>query len=143
MLRAAMRDRHGEAELGARFRAFDTICSATQERQDAVVELLDGNRLDLALVVGGYNSSNTCNLARICAERVPTFHIADPGCLGETGEIRHRPIGVPSTVAAPEVVTRNWLPAGTVTVGLTAGASTPNNIVGEVIARLETLAARP
>jgi len=140
MIRAAMRDRYDDADLPSRFRAFDTICSATQERQDAVVELLDSCRLDLAVVVGGYNSSNTCNLARICAERVPTFHIADPSCLSDSGEIRHRPIGVPSTVSAEEVVSRNWLPAGTVTVGLTAGASTPNNIVGEVISRLETLA---
>ncbi|MEO8483593.1 MAG: 4-hydroxy-3-methylbut-2-enyl diphosphate reductase [Acidobacteriota bacterium] len=142
MVRAAMRDRYGDAELAARFRAFDTICSATQERQDAVVDLLDSHQLDLTVVVGGYNSSNTCNLARICADRVPTFHIADPSCLSDSGEIRHRPIGVPSTVAAGEVVSRNWLPSGTVSVGLTAGASTPNNIVGEVIARLETLAGR-
>ncbi len=81
MLRQAMIDRYGEAESSAHFRAFDTICSATQERQDAVVRLLDEEPLDLAVVIGGYNSSNTCNLARICAERVPTFHIADPGCL--------------------------------------------------------------
>jgi 4-hydroxy-3-methylbut-2-en-1-yl diphosphate reductase len=139
-LRAAMRDRYGEADLPDRFRAFDTICSATQERQDAVVELLQSQPLDLAVVVGGYNSSNTCNLARICAERVPTFHIAAPACLDEPGLIRHRPVGVPSTVEAPERVTRNWLPPGTVTIGLTAGASTPNSIVGEVIERLERLA---
>jgi 4-hydroxy-3-methylbut-2-enyl diphosphate reductase len=140
MLRAAMRDRDGDAALAGCFRAFDTICSATQERQDAVVALLDTCRLDLALVVGGYNSSNTCNLARICAERVRTFHIADPSCLLDSGDIRHRPIGVPSTSAVPETITRNWLPAGDVTVGLTAGASTPNNIVGDVVERLERLA---
>jgi 4-hydroxy-3-methylbut-2-enyl diphosphate reductase len=139
-LRDAMRDRYGDAALASCFRAFDTICSATQERQDAVVELLDTCRLDLAVVVGGYNSSNTCNLARLCAERVPTFHIADPSCLLESGEIRHRPIGAPSTSAVPETITRNWLPAGDVTVGLTAGASTPNNIVGDVVERLERLA---
>ena len=67
MFRAAMRERHGEAELPARFRAFDTICSATQDRQDAVVQLLAEEPIDLMLVIGGYNSSNTCNLARICA----------------------------------------------------------------------------
>jgi len=140
MLRAAMSDRYGEAQLPAHFRAFDTICSATQERQDAVVRLLDEESLNLAVVIGGYNSSNTCNLARICAERVPTFHIADPDCLVSAAEIRHRPIGAPSTASVPESVSRDWLPAGPVKVGLTAGASTPNNIVGQVIERLEALA---
>jgi 4-hydroxy-3-methylbut-2-enyl diphosphate reductase len=140
MLRAAMIDRYGESALASHFRAFDTICSATQERQDAVVALLDHKSLSLAIVVGGYNSSNTCNLARICADRVPTFHIAEPSCLVSAGEIRHRPIGAPSTAAVPELVGRNWLPAGSVTIGLTAGASTPNNIVGEVVERLELLA---
>lgn len=136
MFREAMRDRHGEAELAARFRAFDTICSATQERQDAVVQLLDETPLDLMLVVGGYNSSNTVNLARICAERVPTFHIAEPSCL-EADRIRHRPIGLPSTASADETDTTGWLPAsGPVVVGLTAGASTPNNIVGQVVEKL-------
>ena len=78
MFRVAIAERYGEAQLAEHFRAFDTICSATQERQDAVLDLLGHERLDLMLVVGGYNSSNTCNLARICAERVPTYHIADP-----------------------------------------------------------------
>jgi 4-hydroxy-3-methylbut-2-enyl diphosphate reductase len=140
MLRAAMADRYGADALPERFRAFDTICSATQERQDAVVALLDEHAIDLALVIGGYNSSNTCNLARICAERVPTFHIADPACLVSATEIRHRPIGVPSTVTVENVFTRNWLPPGPVRVGLTAGASTPNSIVGEIIERVERLA---
>ena len=140
MLRRAMIARYGEAHVAAHFRAFDTICSATQERQDAVVRLLDEQTLDLVVVIGGYNSSNTCNLARICADRVPTFHIADPGCLVSAVEIRHRPIGQPSTAAVAETTTRNWLPDGMLRVGLTAGASTPNNIVGEVIERLEALA---
>jgi 4-hydroxy-3-methylbut-2-enyl diphosphate reductase len=139
MLRSAMADRYGEAAMADRFRAFDTICSATQERQDAVLALLDEQPLTLALVVGGYNSSNTCNLARICAERVPTFHIADPACLISATEIRHRPIGLASTARVPEATAVNWLPPGLVQVGLTAGASTPNNIVGEVISRLEAL----
>jgi 4-hydroxy-3-methylbut-2-enyl diphosphate reductase len=140
MFREAMRDRHGDAELASRFRAFDTICSATQERQDAVVNLLNTESLDLMIVVGGYNSSNTVNLARICAERLPTFHVAEPGCL-EAGVIRHRPIGLPSTAEAAEQTTAGWFPAeGPVSVGLTAGASTPNNIVGQVIERLESYA---
>ncbi len=141
MFREAFRARYGEADLATRFRSFDTICSATQERQDAVVALLDEQPLDLMLVVGGYNSSNTCNLARICAERVPTFHIADPGCMVSATELRHRPIGAPSTTMGPEAVALGWLPAaGLIVMGLTAGASTPNNIVGEVIQRLEAFA---
>jgi 4-hydroxy-3-methylbut-2-en-1-yl diphosphate reductase len=141
MLRQAMRDRYGETEMAGRFRAFDTICSATQERQDAVFALLDAHTPDLALVIGGYNSSNTCNLARICADRIPTFHIADADCLRSADLILHRPVGAPSTAAIDEMETRNWLPAGPVTIGVTAGASTPNNIVGKVVDRLEALAA--
>jgi 4-hydroxy-3-methylbut-2-enyl diphosphate reductase len=141
MFREAMADRYGEAELRARFRAFDTICSATQERQDAVLSMLDAHQVDLTVVIGGYNSSNTCNLARICAERAPAYHIAEPDCLVSGTEIRHRPIGAPSTTVVPEAVTSNWLPPGPISVGLTAGASTPNNIVGQVISRLEELAA--
>ncbi len=137
MVGAAIRDRYGAEGLEEHFRAFDTICSATQERQDAVIALLDDHLLDLMVVVGGYNSSNTCNLARICAERLPTFHIAEPGCLVSPGEIRHRPVGAPSTTVGIETTTRNWLPGtGPLRVGLTAGASTPNNIVGEVIRRI-------
>jgi len=137
MFREAMADRYGDA-LPHHFRAFDTICSATQERQDAVLALLDEQRLDLMLVVGGYNSSNTCNLARICADRVRTFHIADPECLLSKDEVRHRPVGAPSTTTGREETTRDWLPlTGALHIGLTAGASTPNNIVGQVIKRLE------
>jgi 4-hydroxy-3-methylbut-2-enyl diphosphate reductase len=138
MFRDAMRARYGEAALETQFRAFDTICSATQERQDAVISLLDDKTLDLMLVVGGYNSSNTCNLARICAEKVRTYHVADPECMTSAVEIRHRPVGAPSTTVGIEDVTRGWLPeSGPVVIGLTAGASTPNNIVGEVIRKLE------
>jgi 4-hydroxy-3-methylbut-2-en-1-yl diphosphate reductase len=138
MFRDAMRARHGASALDAHFRAFDTICSATQERQDAVIALLEQQPLDLMLVVGGYNSSNTCNLARICAEKVRTYHIADPTGLVSADEVHHRPVGAPSTTVGKEEITRGWLPqTGPVTIGLTAGASTPNNIVGEVIRRLE------
>jgi 4-hydroxy-3-methylbut-2-en-1-yl diphosphate reductase len=144
MLKAAMRDRYGADELAAHFRAFDTICSATQERQDAVIALLDECRLNLMLVVGGYNSSNTCNLARICAERVPTYHIADLDCLVSRDEVRHRPVGAPSTTASHEQTTRDWFPsAGALAIGLTAGASTPNNIVGQVLEKLGQFAANP
>jgi 4-hydroxy-3-methylbut-2-enyl diphosphate reductase len=143
MFRAAMKDRYGPAAEAAHFRAFDTICSATQERQDAVLTLLDEHQLDLMLVVGGYNSSNTCNLARICSDGAVTYHIADPDCLVSPFEIRHRPVGAPSTTASREQVTQDWLPAeGNLIIGLTAGASTPNNIVGQVIERLDLLAVK-
>ena len=139
--RRAFVERYGEASLIDRFRAFDTICSATQERQDAVIALLNEQRLDVMIVIGGYNSSNTCNLARICSERTRTYHIASTACLVSADEIRYRPVGQPSTGAVAEVSAHGWLPAGEVALGLTAGASTPNNIIGEVIEKLEALAA--
>jgi 4-hydroxy-3-methylbut-2-enyl diphosphate reductase len=135
MFRAAIRERYGDAELPARFRAFDTICSATQDRQDAVTALLAEQRLDVMIVIGGYNSSNTFNLARICAGRLPTFHIAEPGGLLSADEVRHRP-----TDSKQETTSVDWLPSGPVTVGLTAGASTPDNLVEQVIRRLDQLA---
>ena len=138
MFRVAMLERYGPDSLPQHFRAFDTICSATQERQDAVMALLADRPVDLMMVIGGYNSSNTCNLARICAQTVETLHIADPACLISPREVRHRPVGPPSTTIGGETLKRNWLPeTGPITVGLTAGASTPNNIVGQVIRRLE------
>ena len=137
MVRAAMRDRYGESELNSRFRAFDTICSATQDRQDAVKALLDGHAVHLMIVIGGLNSSNTCNLARICAEQVPTFHIANPEGLVSGTEIRHKPVG-----SATERTTAGWLPAGEVVIGLTSGASTPDNLVDATIRRLDWIANR-
>ncbi len=132
MLKAAMLDRWGAADLARHYQAFDTICSATQDRQDAVVALLRDRPIDIMVVIGGYNSSNTANLARICAESRPTYHIAEPDCLVSRDEIRHRPFG-----SKDELVSAGWLPqAGPITVGLTSGASTPDNLVGQVIARL-------
>jgi 4-hydroxy-3-methylbut-2-en-1-yl diphosphate reductase len=139
MFREAIRARYGEAELDLRFRTFDTICSATQDRQDAVAALLDAQPLGLMIVIGGYNSSNTCNLARICEPRVPTFHIAEPACLVSPTEIRHKPVGVKD-----ERVSKGWLPpSGPVVIGLTSGASTPDNLVGTVIRRLDEFANSP
>ena len=135
MFKQAMVDRYGDGELPQRFRSFDTICSATQDRQDAILQLLGERPVDLMIVLGGYNSSNTCNLARICAERVPTFHIADPDGLASADEIRHKPVH-----GKQEVTSRAWLPPGQIAVGLTSGASTPDNLVEAVIRRLETLA---
>ncbi|MCX5754763.1 MAG: 4-hydroxy-3-methylbut-2-enyl diphosphate reductase [Gemmatimonadetes bacterium] len=128
----AMARQHGSSHRAEHFRTFDTICSATQDRQDAVSALLT-EPLSVMLVVGGYNSSNTISLAALCAEQVLTYHIADAACLdAEKGTIRHLPLG-----AHEEVEVQGWLPAtGAVRVGLTAGASTPNNKIGETVARV-------
>ena len=137
MIRQAMLDRYGAQDFETRYQAFDTICSATQDRQDAVVALLREKPVDLMIVIGGYNSSNTANLGRICADARPTFHIADPDCLISRDEIRHRPVG-----SKEEVSTAGWLPpGGAVTIGLTSGASTPDNLVGAAIARLTEFSA--
>jgi 4-hydroxy-3-methylbut-2-enyl diphosphate reductase len=127
MLRSAVRDRWGVEALPERFRAFDTICSATQDRQDAVLKMLEEGGLDVMVVIGGYNSSNTQALARICGQRLPTYHISGANRI-EGASIRHRPVG-----GQGEALAEGWLPPGPVTVGLTAGASTPNNVVGEVL----------
>ena len=145
MIRLAMIDRYGQDTLNHHYRAFETICSATQDRQDAVKVLLSDQQFDIAVVIGGYNSSNTRNLARICAERLPTFHIADADCLVSGQEVRHRPTAAatPSGAASglAEITSRDWLPTtGTVNVAVTAGASTPDSIVGDVISRLAMFA---
>jgi len=136
MFRQALADRYGEEALARHYRAFDTICSATQDRQDAVVALLSDFPIDLMVVIGGYNSSNTLNLARICASKVPTYHVADDACLVTADQIRHRPVGQHA-----EVASTGWLPAeGPVRIGLTAGASTPDNLVGAAILRIAAFA---
>jgi len=145
MIRQTMIDRYGQDDLDNHYQAFETICSATQDRQDAVNTLLSDQRFDLAVVIGGYNSSNTRNLARICAERLRTYHIADADCLISGSEIRHRPTGGPPPSGAPggvpEVASHHWLPTdGSVHVAVTAGASTPDSIIGDVISRLATFA---
>jgi 4-hydroxy-3-methylbut-2-enyl diphosphate reductase len=128
----SMARRYGEAHRAEHFRTFDTICSATQDRQDAVLALLE-EPLDVMLVIGGYNSSNTMSLAAICAERVRTYHVEDAACVDvERGSVRHRPIGEQHEIEASD-----WLGDETpVRVGLTAGASTPNNKIGDAVARI-------
>jgi 4-hydroxy-3-methylbut-2-enyl diphosphate reductase len=134
-VRKSMLRRYGPETLEEHFRSFDTICSATQERQDAVLALLQ-EPLDVMVVVGGYNSSNTCHLAALVHQHgVLTYHIEDADAVDvATGAIRHQPIGTKS-----EVVTEHWLSDWRV-VGITAGASTPNNKVGETIARISAVA---
>jgi 4-hydroxy-3-methylbut-2-enyl diphosphate reductase len=124
---------HGAGSRLTAFRTFDTICSATQERQDAVIELLQ-EPLDAMVVIGGFNSSNTISLAALCAEKVPTFHIEDAsGIEPEMGTVHYRVAGIKHV----EDTRANWLPEGRpVRVGVTAGASTPNNKIGETVARI-------
>ena len=136
---ASMARRYGEAALSEHFRSFDTICSATQERQDAVVALLD-RPLDLMLVVGGYNSSNTCHLAALVRSRgVPVYHIEDADAVDPAARtLRHQPIGTKQ-----EAVATDWLGTARL-IGMTAGASTPNNKIGETIVRIcETAGVEP
>jgi len=114
------------------FRTFDTICSATQERQDAVKELLR-EPLDAMVVIGGFNSSNTISLAALCAEQVPTYHVESPeGIDPEAGTVKHRLPGAKHH----EAVTPDWLGRGTLRLGITAGASTPNSKIGEAVMRI-------
>jgi len=128
----AMARAHGEDYARENFRTFDTICSATQERQDAVVDLLR-EPLDVMVVIGGYNSSNTISLAALCSESVRTFHVEDADDIDpDSGAIRHRPLG-----GQAETVTEGWLPeTGPLRIGVTAGASTPNNKIGEAVGRI-------
>jgi 4-hydroxy-3-methylbut-2-enyl diphosphate reductase len=114
------------------FRTFDTICSATQERQDAVVELLR-EPLDVMVVIGGYNSSNTMSLAALCSETVRTYHVEDADDIDPaSGTIRHRPLGAKEDVESSDWISRT----AQVRVGVTAGASTPNNKIGEAVGRI-------
>jgi 4-hydroxy-3-methylbut-2-enyl diphosphate reductase len=126
----AMEERWG-AEAEERFRSFDTICSATQDRQDAVLDMMESPP-DMMLVLGGYNSSNTNHLAYLCSQHVPTYHLDDAECVDpETGRLSHKEI------MGEEIRTSDdWLPGGEVEIGLTAGASTPDNKIGETVDRI-------
>ena len=133
-LRKAMVEQYGEENLAEHFELFDTICSATQDRQDALFELLE-HPLDVAIIVGGYNSSNTNNLAIIAKDRVPrSYHIASGDCINGN-VIRHKPPGTPLD-PREEIEDEGWLSAGPVRVGLTAGASTPNSQIGLAIGQI-------
>lgn len=127
----SMARRYGMENLKDHFRTFDTICSATQERQDAILALIE-EPLDAMVVIGGYNSSNTNHLAKICSQKVTTYHIADASCIEvEAGAIRHKPVDTDAETSRP-----GWLENGVRTIGITAGASTPNNKIGEAIERI-------
>jgi 4-hydroxy-3-methylbut-2-enyl diphosphate reductase len=122
--------KYGEADLDQHFRFFDTICGATQDRQDALQKLLK-EPLSLLLVLGGYNSSNTSHLAEMGEALLPTYFIKNAQMMESDKLIRHY-----DQHRQEEVESRDWLPAGDITVGITAGASCPNNLIEDTIRRL-------
>jgi len=128
-IEAAVRDRDGAA-APTNFRFFDTICGATQERQDALRVML-GDQMDLLLVVGGYNSSNTSHLAEMGEQKLPTYFVRNASRLESKTHIVHYNLHLKK-----EIATENWLPATPVTIGITAGASCPNNLIEETILRI-------
>jgi len=129
-LRTAMEQKHGAANLDKHFRFFDTICGATQDRQDPLQKLL-AQPLNLLLVIGGYNSSNTSHLAEMGEAKLPTYFIKNAAKMVSDKIIQHY-----NQHLHQEVETENWLPPGSITVGVTAGASCPNNLIEDTIRRL-------
>ena len=128
-----MLQRFGPMELNDHFVAFNTICDATQERQDAMFALVD-EPLDLMVVIGGYNSSNTTHLQEIAVSRgIRSFHIDTPERIGPGNRIEHKPLDGSLESVDP------FLPAGPLRVGITSGASTPDRVVEDVIQRLISL----
>ena len=130
-----MLQKYGPQALNDHFLSFNTICDATQERQDAMFNLVE-EPLDVMVVIGGYNSSNTTHLQEIAIERqIPSYHVDSPDRLGPGNCIEHKPLHGDLTV------TSNWLPDGVITVGITSGASTPDRAVEEVIERIFAIKA--
>lgn len=129
-LRKALVDRYGIEYVAKHFKNFDTICSATEDRQNAILEFKNKD-LDLVMVVGGYNSSNTNHLAKMASSFTRSYHIEDASGILSSTEIRHKPYGKFDTVS-----TKDWLPTGPLNIGLTSGASTPNQVLGEVVEKI-------
>jgi 4-hydroxy-3-methylbut-2-enyl diphosphate reductase len=120
--------------LNDHFQSFNTICDATQERQDAMLNLVE-ERLDLMVVIGGYNSSNTTHLQEIAIERqIPSYHIDSSDRIGSGNRIEHKPLGQSLQVD------ENWLPNRPLTIGVTSGASTPDKVVEDVIEKILAIA---
>src|ERR1043166_5038640 len=129
-IKAAMARKYGPESIDRHFRFFDTICGATQDRQDALQKLLR-EPMHLLLVIGGYNSSNTSHLAEMGEAVLPTYFIKNAAKMASHDRIVHY-----HRHKQQEVETRDWLPAGKITVGITAGASCPNNLIEDAIRRL-------
>lgn len=134
MFKDLMARLYGVDKLNYHYHAFDTICSATQERQDAIEEMKSQNP-DLILVVGGYNSSNTAHLLKKAESYTKAYHICKSECLVDENTIKHQLFK-----QKEEICSKDWLPEGEFSVGITSGASTPNNVMGEVLQRLMKIA---
>ena len=128
--RAVMEKKYGVADIANHFRFFDTICGATQDRQDALEKLLR-EPMNLLIVIGGYNSSNTSHLAEMGEAKLPTYFIKNASKMISADHIVHY-----DQHKKMEVESRAWLPLGKITVGVTAGASCPNNLIEDAIRRL-------
>jgi 4-hydroxy-3-methylbut-2-enyl diphosphate reductase len=125
-----MLQKYGPTVLNDHFMSFNTICDATQERQDAMFDLVKEN-LSLMVVIGGYNSSNTTHLQEISVEHnIPSYHIDSASRIGPGNRVEHKPLD-----KELEVI-ENWLPAGEICVGVTSGASTPDKVVEEVMEKI-------
>ncbi|MEH2159645.1 MAG: 4-hydroxy-3-methylbut-2-enyl diphosphate reductase [Nostoc sp.] len=125
-----MLQKYGPTELTQHFQSFNTICDATQERQDAMLELVEHN-LDLMVVIGGFNSSNTTQLQQIAFERgIPSYHIDTVERIKSRDSIEHRQLN------GQLITTENWLPDGEIVVGITSGASTPDKVVEDIIEKI-------
>ena len=130
-----MLKKYGPADLNQHFLSFNTICDATQERQDAMFKLVE-DQLDLMVVIGGYNSSNTTHLQEIAVERgIPSYHIDSADRIGPGNRVEHKPLHRDLETQS------NWLPDGPITVGITSGASTPDRVVEAVIEQIFAIKA--
>ncbi|KAB8332526.1 4-hydroxy-3-methylbut-2-enyl diphosphate reductase [Scytonema tolypothrichoides VB-61278] len=130
-----MMTKYGPTELNQHFQSFNTICDATQERQDAMLDLVQ-KKLDLMIVIGGFNSSNTTQLQQIAIERgIPSYHIDRETRIISGNRIEHRLLN------GDLEITENWLPDGEIVVGITSGASTPDLVVEDVIEKILELKA--
>ena len=126
-----MLKKYGPAHLNDHFLAFNTICDATEERQDAMFSLVDED-LDMLVVIGGFNSSNTTHLQEIAiTNNIQSFHIDTPDRISvENNSICHKPL------ESDLVLKKDFIPDGELTVGITSGASTPDKVVADVIEKL-------
>jgi len=134
-VQVAVQDRDGPELAKQNYQVFDTICGATQERQDALFEMLK-RPMDILLVVGGYNSSNTTHLVEIGEQQLPTFFIRNAECLRSLEQIVHFDL---HAKGEKESYSTKLAGDGDIVVGITAGASCPNNLIEDTITRVFAL----